>query len=315
MTDYMDLPEGVYRCYRDKNFQTESLRNIDRVNGLLKQYDGVVSLRQIYYQFVARNWLPNNDNSYSNLGNLIADARMAGLISWTAFEDRNRGLVGLRHHPGPMSAMRQMRNEYKIDMWRNQPMRAEVWIEKAALEGVIGTICDELRVNYMALRGYNSATEMWNAAQRIKRYQDKGQRCIIFHLGDHDPSGLDMTRDNRERLELMTGGPVMLQRLALNMPQIEELKPPPQPVKKTDGRWRKYVEETGIRESYELDALAPDDIRSMIADAVVRVRDPALWDEMLRQEAEDIDFIDDTIDLAFGKDKDADTTDTEEDPA
>ena len=309
MIDAMDPPEGVYRCYTPKNFQTESLRTIDRVNGILKEYDGVVSLRQVYYQFVSRNWLPNTDQSYNNLGNLIADGRMAGLISWTAFEDRNRKLVGLRHHKGPMNAMRAMRDDYMIDMWRNQPMRAEVWVEKAALEGVIGTICNDLRVNYMALRGYNSATEMWNAAQRIKRYQDRGQRCIIFHLGDHDPSGLDMTRDNRERLELMTGGPIMLQRLALNRPQIDELKPPPQPAKRSDSRYEKYVRDTGMRESYELDAVPPPAIRQMIADAVVRVRDPALWDEMLKQEAEDLDFIDDTIDLAFGKDK------TEETPA
>lgn len=301
MTDDHDLPEGVYRCYKPKNFRAESLNNIDRVNALLKQYDGVVSLRQIYYQFVARNWIANTGTSYDNLGSLISDGRMAGLISWTAFEDRNRGLVGLSHHAGPKSAMQTMRNNYRIDLWRNQEWRPEVWVEKAALEGVVGEICNRLRVNFMALRGYNSSSEAWNAAQRFKRYQDKGQRPIVFHLGDHDPSGLDMTRDNRERLELMTGAPVMLQRLALNMDQIEHYKPPEQPAKKSDGRYEAYCAKYGTRSSWELDALEPTVIHDLIEGAVKLIRDPAKWEEMMAQEATDIDYLDDTIDLAFGK--------------
>lgn len=300
MIDAPELrPEGVYRCYKPKNFQSESLRTIGRVNGLLLEYDGVVSLRQIYYQFVARNWLENSEASYDRLGSIISDGRMAGLISWTAFEDRNRGLVGLDHQQGPAQAMRRTRNDYRIDLWRNQPWRPEVWVEKAALEGVVGEICNKLRVNFMALRGYNSSSEAWNAAQRFRRYADRGQRAIVFHLGDHDPSGLDMTRDNRERLELMTGAPVIVQRLALNMPQIEQYNPPPNPAKQSDARFKAYAREYGTTSSWELDALEPKVIHDLIEDAVTRIRDPQLWDEMVAQEASDIDFLDDTIDLAF----------------
>lgn len=302
-------PDGVYRCYEPKNFQGETLRTIGVVNALLVKYGGVVSLRQMYYRLVARNIIPNTEQSYNRLGRIISEGRLAGLISWTAFEDRNRGLVGLQHHRGPRDAFEEMRDNYRIDLWRNQEFRPEVWVEKAALEGVVGEICHKLRVNFMALRGYNSSSEAWQASRRFRHYMEQGQRPIVFHLGDHDPSGIDMTRDNRRRLELMVGAPVMLQRLALNWNQIEEFDPPPNPAKETDSRFDAYEAEFGTRSSWELDSLEPTVIQGLIEDAVNRIRDPDKWDEMVGQEASDLDFIDDTMDLAFPGRKESEQTD------
>ena len=76
-----------------------------------------------------------------------------------------------------------------------------MWIEKEALIGVIEGVCTELQVPYFACKGYTSQSEMWEAAQRLKRHEKAGKNTVIIHLGDHDPSGLDMTRDIQERLE------------------------------------------------------------------------------------------------------------------
>ncbi|MBU6429986.1 MAG: hypothetical protein KGR26_13310, partial [Cyanobacteria bacterium REEB65] len=154
---------------------------------------------------------------------------------------------------------------------------------KEALVGVISGICNRLRVDFFACRGYNSQSEQWRAGQRFQGYQMKGQRPIVFHLGDHDPSGIDMTRDNRERLEMFAGVPVAVQRLALNMPQIEELNPPPNPAKLTDVRARDYIERYG-ESSWELDALSPTYIRDLISSAVGRLRDEKAWETALAQE-------------------------------
>ncbi len=245
----------------------------------------------MYYQFVARGLLPNSDRSYRRLGDVVSDGRLAGLISWTAIEDRTRFLRGLTHFTAPDEAFRHARDRYRTDLWAGQPWRPEVWIEKDALVGVIESICHELRVDFFACRGYSSQSEQWRAGQRFADYVRRGQRPILFHLGDHDPSGLDMTRDNRDRLGLFLGMPVSVMRLALNMPQVERYDPPPNPTKLTDSRAVGYIAEYG-ESSWELDALEPIVLRNLIRDAVLQMRDERLWDEALRQEAEDLRLMD-----------------------
>lgn len=281
---------GHFVCYRDKKFSTDALDEIRRANDIIHEYESQgmpMSLRQLYYQLVARGCIENSGKSYDRLGDLISDGRMAGLVSWTAIVDRNRNLMGFQTFASPQAAVWWMaEDKYKMDLWAGQPFRPEVWVEKAALEGVVGSICDELRVDFFSCRGYNSQSEQWRAGRRFAGYAGKGQRPIVFHLGDHDPSGLDMTRDNRDRLSLFAGAPVQVVRLALNMSQVEELRPPPNPAKVTDPRARDYVAEFGS-ESWELDALDPAYLHQLIRDAVLRLRNEELWDAALKLEAED----------------------------
>src|SRR5262249_30938387 len=147
--------------------------------------------------------------AYDQLGDDVRDGRMAGLIAWTSIEDRNRQLMGHRYFPSPGDAGRALTDladpwQFRPDKGTRQPVRPEVWVEKAALEGVVGSIANKLEVDFFCLRGYNSASEQWRAGQRFAGYVRRGQRPVVVHLGDHDPSGIDMTRDNAERLELFT---------------------------------------------------------------------------------------------------------------
>lgn len=299
----MSEDKGHYRCYVEKAFREDALAIIGQANKIIKEYEGKgfsLTLRQLYYQFVSRGWLANEQRNYDKLGAIVSDGRMAGLISWLAIEDRTRGLRGIDTVANPAAAVRQARDLYARDLWEDQPMRPEVWIEKDALIGVIGGICDELRVDFFACRGYNSQSEQWRAGQRFARYVQKGQRPIVFHLGDHDPSGIDMTRDNRERLSLFAGVPVQVVRLALNMAQVEQYNPPPNPAKLSDSRAADYVMRYGD-ESWELDALPPEAIAALIRNAVVRVRDHAKWDAALAREADEKDTLDITIEELGGK--------------
>lgn len=288
---------GDFRKYISKEFKPDTLQLIAQASQIADSYEAqgmILTLRQLYYQFVARGLLPNSQASYNRLGSVVSDGRLAGLISWTALEDRNRSLMGLQSFDSPGHLIKSARSNYRIDKWANQPFRPEVWIEKAALEGVIGGICNELQVDFFACRGYNSQSEQWRAGQRFANYIRRGQQPIIFHLGDHDPSGIDMTRDNRDRLTLFAGTPINVQRLALNWDQIERHRPPSNPTKKTDSRATDYVAKFG-NESWELDALEPTMIRSLIRDAVLRVRDDKLWQGMVEEETDDLRVLDSMI--------------------
>lgn len=275
------------RKYKDIRFQAKSLDTIDKVNSIVAEYEAQgyeLTLRQVYYQLVARGFIPNNERSYKNLGNLINDGRLAGLIDWYAIVDRTRNLRGNSHWDRPEDVIDSARYSYMLDRWENQPNYVEVWVEKDALIGIVSQICRELDVPHFSCRGYTSQSEMWSAAQRFIR-QDYRESRTIIHLGDHDPSGIDMTRDIQERMD-MFGADVFVKRVALTMEQIETFCPPPNPTKLSDARASGYIREYG-HECWELDALEPKVITSLIRNEVTALLDTDLLSEIERREKTD----------------------------
>lgn len=272
--------------YIQKNFRSDSLSLIKMINDVITEYESQgfsLTLRQVYYQMVARAIIPNNERSYKNLGNLISDARLAGLIDWTAIEDRTRNLRGNSHWTSPGSIIDSAAYSYHLDHWEDQEYYVEVWVEKDALVGIVGQICSRLDVNYFSCRGYVSQSEMWGAARRLKSRQDDGQHIVLLHLGDHDPSGKDMSRDIVERIRTFETYDFTFRRLALNMDQIELYNPPPNPTKLSDSRASGYIEEYGY-ECWELDALEPQVISDLIKKNVEFFRDENLYRKVLKQE-------------------------------
>ncbi len=255
--------------YREIQFQPATRKLIDRCNAIIREYVAqgfVLTLRQLYYQLVSRDVIANKQTEYKRLGSIVSDARLAGLIDWTAIEDRTRDLRKQSEWTSPAEIVEACANQYRIDLWKGQAHRPEVWIEKDALVGVIEGVCNELGVPHFSCRGYTSQSEMWEAGRRLEGYIKHGQTPIIFHFGDHDPSGRDMTRDITDRLEMFMGG-LEVKRLALNMDQVEQYEPPPNPAKTTDSRYAAYIAEFG-GESWELDALEPAVIATLIRNAV-----------------------------------------------
>ncbi|MGW2220122.1 hypothetical protein ACWCSD_34480 [Nonomuraea sp. NPDC001684] len=266
------------RCYIPKKFNTTHLDIIDKANAICADYQRQgfdLTLRQLYYQFVARGWLENSQKKYKWLGEIVSDARLAGAMDWDYIVDRTRNLRGLPHWNDPSHIIDSVAYSYRTERWANQDHRIEVWIEKDALVGVIANVCQRHDVDYFSCRGYTSISEVHQAAQRLIRYNRRGQKPVILHLGDHDPSGVDMTRDIRERLELF-GADVEIIRIALNMDQVEQYNPPPNPAKMSDSRSGRYVIEHGYS-SWELDALDPTTLDALIADRIADLLDHDQW--------------------------------------
>jgi hypothetical protein len=275
-------------CYQDKNFRAGTLAIIMQANEIIEDYQAQgyeLTLRQLYYQFVARDLLANTQKNYSRLGGIINDGRMAGLIDWNAIVDRTRNLKKLSTWDTPSDIIEGAAYSYRTDKWSSQDYRIEVWIEKEALAGVFERVCNELEVPFFSCRGYTSQSEMWRAAQRLKRWEQGGFKTRIIHFGDHDPSGMDMTRDIEDRLAIF-GSRVQVERLALNMDQVNQYNPPPNPAKMTDSRFAGYVDEYGD-ESWELDALDPPVLAGLVRSQVLDYRDDQEWNaRVASQEAE-----------------------------
>lgn len=303
--------------YIARKFKPETVVVIDQANAICEEYaqSGLsLTLRQLYYQFVARDLLPNTQQSYDRLGSIISDARLAGEFDWDYIVDRTRNLEQRPTWSSPQDLIEQAAKQYLTDTWAPQKKRVEVWIEKDAAIGVIERICNLNNVPFFSCRGYTSSSEMWNAATRIGEYLRNGEQTLILHIGDHDPSGLDMTRDIEERLRLfihrdwvnefyggtalgeaLTRGqirqsmrntmrtkgskiadnemPWEVRRIALTIEQIERYSPPPNYAKTTDSRFVAYQAETGLDESWELDALDPFVMEELIQDEIDAFKD------------------------------------------
>ena len=275
--------------YEEWNPQEKSKSLVDKAADIIKEYEAegyTLTLRQLYYQFVARDIIPNTEQSYHNLGSLITRARMAGLISWEAIEDRLR-VISEPYVLSEGGLMANIENYIHYDRWHDQPYYVEVWVEKEALGNVIEKACNPYDVTFMSCKGYMSSSAAWRGGQRFKEQLAIGKQCLLIHLGDHDPSGIDMTRDNTERTNLFSHSldEVDVRRIALNMDQIEEYDPPPNPAKLTDSRAAGYIKLYGDS-SWELDALEPSTMVELIQDNIKEVIDDDAWEDVEELEAD-----------------------------
>lgn len=272
-------------AYMEQAFSAETRRIIAKANEIIADYASQgydLTLRQLYYQLVARDLIPNQEKSYKRLGTIINDARLCGEIDWNAIVDRTRFVRGVNTWEHPREILDACGRSFTVDKWEGQPKRVEVWVEKDALVGVFGRVCGEWQLPLFSCRGYRSQSEMWASAQRLASIIRGGQEVDILHFGDHDPSGLDMSRDIQDRL-LLFGAEVVFHRIALNMDQVEEHQPPPNPAKVTDSRYEHYRDTFG-EESWELDALPPQTLSALVTDFV---RANVQMDAWERQEAKE----------------------------
>jgi len=280
-------------AYITKNFGASTLATIDQANVIIDELmaDGYnLTLRQLYYQFVSRDLFENHQRNYDRLGRIVSDGRLAGLIDWDAIVDRTRNIERNPHWDSVGSILRGAAQGYRRDVWEQQPYRIEVWIEKQALTGIISKPCEELDVPYFACRGYVSQSEQREAGMRaLRNWERHDQQTIILHLGDHDPSGMDMTRDNDDRLEMFTreddgfNSLCSVRRIALNADQIAKYSPPPNPTKLSDSRAPAYCAEYGL-DSWELDALSPRVLDKLIRDHINALMNDELMEEAIEQQ-------------------------------
>lgn len=260
---------------------------LDQIIGIVEDYlaQGItLTNRQLYYQLVSRDIIPNADEIYKRICTFLTDARYAGLIDWEAIEDRGRIPVKHPEWSNIKSLIESAVYSYRLPRWLDQDYYIELYCEKQAMESVLKPVSEKYHIYFGVNKGYSSASTMYDLAQRIKDKINEEKKAVILYLGDHDPSGLDMVRDiNKRILEfLMEGddcvytadeGDFKIIPLALNMKQIEQYNPPPNPAKITDPRAKGYIENYGNK-SWELDALEPKILIGITENGIKKFMDP-----------------------------------------
>jgi len=263
---------------------------LDKINDILEEYvyDGyTLTLRQLYYQLVSRDIIPNNDKEYAKISNILKNGRMAGIVDWSAIEDRVRVPKLPYWVSGINEAINDIISQYRLNRMKGQERNIEIWVEKDALSNVLYRVSEKYHIRLMVNRGYSSVSAMYDAYKRLK------DNDVILYFGDHDPSGMDMIRDVKERLQDF-GIDVDVLPIALTMDQIEEFNPPPNPAKIADPRAKWYIEKYG-KTSWELDALPPRELIRLAENAVENIIDVDLYNEMLEKEQNDINELKESL--------------------
>lgn len=301
----------------EKRFSRSSEYIIETANQILLNYKHQgfkLSLRQLYYQFVARDIFPedrkwsyknnkwvrdprgtkNADPNYKWLGDIISDARLAGLMDWDMIEDRGREAFLPAAWSSPAEIVMAAAKQFRVDRWEGQENYVEVMVEKDALSGILQPVCSRLHVRFTANKGYSSSSAMFEAGARIydmlTAKDSAANTAHIFYLGDHhDPSGIDMTRDITERLiqfsrlDTKYYDPIIVHRIALNYDQVEQWNPPENPAKQTDARYAAYRQEFG-ESSWELDAVEPKTLANLLQEGITNLIDTKQWDLITERE-------------------------------
>ena len=274
----------AYKDSRKLRSSTKIL--LDDIIRILEDYNQQgykLTLRQLYYQLVSSDILENKVQNYAKLSRILTDARLCGFVDWEIIEDRIR----IPQRPSQWDSINELvsaaLSQYRKDRHYSQENYVEIWVEKDALSGIILPITQKYHLNLMVNRGYSSITAMWNASQRFQEQIDDNKNCHIIYLGDHDPSGLDMIRDIRDRMSTFQINNLTVNQIALTQTQIKKYNPPPNPAKENDPRAKWYIERFG-NVSWELDALKPQVLTTLLESKIKKLLDLELYHDIVQEE-------------------------------
>ena len=276
--------------FRDIHLSKVNLIRLDEINQIIVTYQQQgyrLTLRQLYYQLVSRDIIPNNVKEYAKLSNLLKEGRMAGIVDWDAIEDRLRKPDKPAAWDSIEDIIDACTRQFRYDRMKNQDNYIEVWVEKDALSGVLKRVTEKYGIPIVVNRGYSSVTAMFDAHERFERaYTLNKQHVQVIYVGDFDPSGQDMIRDIRDRIAEFGGSyDYEIIPIALTWNQIETYTPPPNPAKLTDPRANEYIAKYGST-SWEVDAIRPEVLHQIVEDAIKENIDQFNYDQVLADETD-----------------------------
>lgn len=283
--------------FKELKFKKSTMARIEKANEIIEEYlaGGYrMTLRQLYYQFVSRDLLANTERTYKNLAKTISDGRLAGLIDWDAIEDRGRQPDIPNEWDSIEDIIEASIRQFRLPRWDTQEFYAELWVEKQALAGVLEPLARKYHVTLMVNKGYSSQSAMYESACRFMESGRGNKPKVLFYLGDLDPSGEDMVRDIRDRMAMFGVTGLAVEKVAINMDQVEEYGPPPNPAKVTDPRAAWFIEQYG-ESSWEVDALPPDVLEKIIHREFKKIIDRPAMNRVQWQEDQDKDRIREAI--------------------
>lgn len=224
--------------------------------------DWPMTVRQLFYQLVSTAVIAKSEAEYKGtVVRLLGLMRRSGEVSFDWIADNTRWMRKPATEDSLAQFLEDSARTYRRSLWNDQGAYVEIWLEKDALSGVLYPITSRWDVPLMVTRGYPSITYLHDAAETI---QARGKPAHLYYFGDHDPSGVDITRAVEEGIrEFAPGADITFERVAVTRDQIVDLGLPTRPTKTTDSRHRGFE-----GESVEVDAIPPAELRRLVEDCI-----------------------------------------------
>src|SRR5882724_5010661 len=236
-----------------------------------------LTVRQVHYKLLndppltqvtkERNerWRYRNDAaSYNRLSSLLVSARYLGHVPLTALDDPTR--ISQEYEFGTWDSIAQfIRDEtdgflsgYQRHRLEGQRNHVELLIEKNTLLNIVKPVADRFMLPYSVNRGYGNPS-LWGKME-LRWKHSEARRFILID---------DATRSLRD----LHNVPLEVVRVGLTMEQIEQQEAPPAFAKETSSRFKQYVERTGSKECWEVEAIDPEFLQDQVHDAVLSALD------------------------------------------
>jgi hypothetical protein len=254
-----------------------------------------LTLRQLYYQLVSRGIIENSLGEYKQLSDLLAKARLAGLVPWAALEDRARTILRPSGYANQQEYIKvelaRFLSYYRRDLAQSQPHALELWVEKDALSQIVYNVAWSYRIPVVVARGFSSVSYLHECRSRVEHNAKLGKRTKLLYFGDLDPSGWEMLPAMLRTLQVDMGLGDLVEgiRCALLPSQVEHYQLPRSidAMKQSDPRTPKFkamLRQQGYPDdlAVELDALPPALLQGLVQQAIEANLDMALFEQERR---------------------------------
>jgi hypothetical protein len=237
-----------------------------------------MTVRAVFYQMEVRGLVSKDKDGYTKVQQDLVKMRKDGSIPYEWFVDNTRRVIQPYTCSSIADALEDTADQYRKALWEDMDCIVQIWLEKDALAGVISPVTKKYDVPLMVVRGYGSLSFINDAAQALA---NEWRDVYVYHLGDHDPSGVNAAENIEETLkELAPTTEIHFERLAVTLAQMRKWRLPTRETKSSDPRAAQF----GDLPSVELDAIAPNQLRKLVEDAILKHMSRDQYDELMEQE-------------------------------
>lgn len=260
---------------RSRRTKAEIENLLGWVKHILSEQDGPITIRHLFYLLVGHGIIEKTEKAYSVLAKFLAKWRRSGEVDYDAFADNTRWHIKPDTHRSMSEALETWANNYRRDLWSRQAYYIEIWCEKDACASILSTTAGRFGVPVFVARGFASISSLYSAANTFRSFIERGKRCIIYHFGDHDPSGIAACESIKKALRTEFAVDVEVIRAAVTKEQIRRLKLPTRPTKESS---HSQMKSWRGGDSVELDAMPVSELRALVEDCITRHIDKAAWE-------------------------------------
>lgn len=258
-----------------------------------------ITLRGLFYRCVSCGLYPDTgEKHYNSVKRLTGQMRKIGIIPYTWLVDSIRSTEKPRSWSGLQDFAETVRNAYRKDFWSQLDWYVHIISEKDAIAGTIVPVTRQYDVALSPIRGNISHSFAFSLGSQFAEIK---KPIFVGYLGDFDPNGMDIERDLKAKLAEHSGctiidqvnpwdydlkqygqwanGTIHWKRLAINQDDIAAFDLIPLQPKKSDPRYRKFIEQHGSQ-AVEVDALPPQELRKRVTEVIEQFIPQPEWERL-----------------------------------